>query len=227
MSLYAIADLHLSFGVDKPMDIFGGWENHVERLTENWNRLVTPEDTVIIPGDISWGIDLNEAREDFLYLESLPGKKIVGKGNHDLWFSTRTKVENFFKENNITSVEILFNNAFEYGDYVLCGTRGWINETGAGDKKVLLREQGRLRRSLEEGLKTGKEPLVFLHYPPIFGSSECIEIVSVLKEFNIKRVYYGHLHGYSHQYAINGERMGIEFQLISGDFLQFCPKKIV
>lgn len=227
MSLFGIADLHLSFGVDKPMDIFGGWQNHVERLTENWRRMVSPEDTVVIPGDISWGLDLEESREDFLFLDSLPGRKIISKGNHDLWFSTKSKVERFFAENNISTIDILFNNAYEYGDYVLCGTRGWINETGAGDKKVLLREQGRLRRSLDAGMALGKTPIVFLHYPPIYGSSECLEMLDVLLEYNVKRVYYGHLHGSAIQYAVNGERMGIQFSLISSDFLQFCPKKIV
>lgn len=225
MSLYGISDLHLSLGVDKPMDVFKGWENYVERLTENWNRVVRPEDTVVIAGDVSWGLDIKESLEDFRYLDRLPGQKILLKGNHDLWFSTKTKVEKFFFENGIQSVQILFNNAYRYGDYALCGTRGWMNDQT--DKKILNRECGRLRLSLEAGKKLGGEPIVFLHYPPIYGGGECYEILEVLTEYGVKQVYYGHIHGYSSGYAINGERIGIDFRLLSCDFLQFIPKKII
>ncbi len=225
MSLFAIADLHLSLGVNKPMDVFPGWENYVERLTENWKNLVKPEDTVVIAGDISWGLIMEESRKDFEYLDSLPGTKIILKGNHDYWFSTKTKVEKELEAWGIKTIKILFNNAFEYGDFAICGTRGWMNDQT--DKKVLLRECGRLRLSLEAAKKTGKEPVVFLHYPPVYGGSECYEILEVLTEYNIKNVFYGHIHGYSLGHAINGERNGIDFRLISCDFLQFSPKKII
>lgn len=225
MSLFAIADLHLSLGVNKPMDVFPGWENYVERLTENWKNLVKPEDTVVIAGDISWGLMMEESRKDFEYLDSLPGTKIILKGNHDYWFSTKTKVEKELEAWGIKTIKILFNNAFEYGDFAICGTRGWMNDQT--DKKVLLRECGRLRLSLEAAKKTGKEPVVFLHYPPVYGGSECYEILEVLTEYNIKNVFYGHIHGYSLGHAINGERNGIDFRLISCDFLQFSPKKII
>lgn len=224
MSLFAIADLHLSLGVDKPMDVFPGWENYVERLEQNWRALVRPEDTVVIAGDISWGLDIAESRADFAFLDRLPGRKLLLKGNHDLWFSTKTKVERFFAENGFSTLEILFNNAFRYGDYAICGTRGWMNDQT--DKKVLLRECGRLRLSLEAAKKIGGEPIVFLHYPPIYGSGECYEILEVLHEYGIRQVYYGHIHGYSSGYAINGERIGIDFRLVSCDFLQFTPKRI-
>ena len=225
MSLYTIADLHLSFGVDKPMDVFRGWENHAQRLEENWRRLIGPEDTVVIGGDISWGLDISEALEDFLWLDRPPGRKLLLKGNHDLWFSTKTKVEKFFAENGITTLEILFNNAFRYGDYVICGTRGWMNDQT--DKKVLKRECGRLRLSLEAAKKLGGEPIVFFHYPPVFGSGDCPEIIEILLEYGIKEVYYGHIHGFRISHAINGERYGINFHLVSGDFLQFEPKFIM
>ena len=225
MSLFAIADLHLSLGVDKPMDVFPGWAGYVEKLEKNWRENVRPEDTVVVAGDISWGLDISEAKEDFAFLDQLPGTKILLKGNHDLWFSTKTKVEKFFAENGFSSLKILFNNAYEYGDRAICGTRGWMNDPI--EKKVLLRECGRLRMSLEEGKKFGKEPLVFLHYPPVFGGGECYEILDVLLEYGIKQVYYGHIHGYSSGYAINGIRNGIDFRLISCDFVQFNPVKIM
>lgn len=227
MHLYAIADLHLSLSGDKPMDVFGGWENYMERLEENWRRLVTPEDTVVIAGDISWGISLADAEEDFRWLDALPGQKILMKGNHDYWFSTKTKVERFFAERGFASLSVLFNNAFRCQDYAICGTRGWINEPGAAaDKKVLDREAGRLRLSLEAAGRLGGKPLVFLHYPPVFQQESCAEILSVLREFSITEVYYGHLHGQSCRYAEKGVRDGIAYHLISGDFLEFCPTVI-
>ncbi len=225
MSLFAIADLHLSLGVDKPMDVFPGWAGYVEKLEKNWRENVRPEDTVVVAGDISWGLDISEAKEDFAFLDQLPGTKILLKGNHDLWFSTKTKVEKFFAENGFSTLKILFNNAYEYGDRAICGTRGWMNDPI--EKKVLLRECGRLRMSLEEGKKFGKEPLVFLHYPPVFGGGESYEILDVLLEYGIRQVYYGHIHGYSSGYAINGIRNGIDFRLISCDFVQFNPVKIM
>ena len=225
MSLFAIADLHLSLGADKPMDIFPGWAGYVEKLEKNWRENVRPEDTVVIAGDISWGLEIGETKEDFAFLDSLPGTKLLLKGNHDLWFSTKTKVERFFEENGFSTLKILFNNAYEYGDYAICGSRGWMNDQT--DKKVLLRECGRLRLSLEAGKKLGKKPLVFLHYPPVYGGGECYEILDVLLEYGIERVYYGHIHGYSAGYAINGIRNGIDFRLISCDYIQFNPIKIV
>lgn len=225
MSLFAIADLHLSFGVSKPMDVFPGWDNHVARLEENWLAAVSPKDTVVIAGDISWGMDLEECLEDFRWLDRLPGRKLILKGNHDLWFSTKTKVEKFLAAHELHSLEILFNNAFAWEDKVICGTRGWMNDQT--DKKVLNRECGRLRLSLEAGRKLGGEPVVFLHYPPVYGGDECPEILEVLLEYGVKQVYYGHIHGYASGYAINGVRHGIDFRLISCDYLQFKPKQIV
>lgn len=228
MSLFGIADLHLSLGTDKPMDIFKGWDNYVYLIKESWNYLVSPSDTVVVAGDISWALKLPEVYADMKFINELNGTKIIMKGNHDLWFSTKTKVEQFLQENEFNSIKILFNNSFIYGDYVICGTRGWINEQGeAVDKKVLNREAGRLRLSLENGKRTGKTPIAFLHYPPIYGSNECHEILEVLLEHNVKQCFYGHLHGHSCSYAINGERLGINFALISCDFVQFTPQKIL
>ncbi len=224
VSLYGIGDLHLSFGADKPMDIFAGWQDYVGRLTENWQKKIRPEDTVVIAGDISWGMTMEEALEDFRFIERLNGRKIILKGNHDYWFSTKTKVERFLTEQGIGSISILFNNAFEYGDYVICGTRGWFNEPGsAADGKVMAREAGRLRLSLEAGKQYGKEPIVFLHYPPVGPSSCSEELVAVLQEYGVRSCYYGHLHGRACENAVNGVREGIYYRLISGDYVQFDP----
>ena len=213
MSLYVIADLHLSFGTDKPMDIFGGWEDYAQKIEKNWMQKVKGGDTVVIPGDISWGMDLEEARPDFEFLEKLPGRKILLKGNHDYYFSTRNKIYKFFSENGFKSLNFLSNNSYEYEKYSICGTRGWVNEPGqAADEKILKREAGRLKLSLDSAKK---EPIVFLHYPPIFRGSETVEILNVLRQYKIKRVYYGHLHGRSCKYAVEGVVDGIYYKLIS------------
>ncbi len=230
MSLFAIADLHLSLSVNKPMDIFGElWENHTEKLTENWNNTVSPEDTVVIPGDISWGIDFAEARADFEYINNkLNGTKIISKGNHDYWWSTMSKLNAFVSENGFDTIKFLHNNHYAYGNYGICGTRGWINEPGVpADAKVLAREAQRLEVSIKSALKENLEPIVFLHYPPVFGNESNYDILDVMFKYNIKKCYYGHLHGKAHKYAVCGERDGIEFDLIAGDFVQFCPKKIL
>ena len=148
MALYAIADLHLSLGTDKPMDVFRGWENYVERLEKNWRALVTEEDTVVIAGDISWGMRLEETVQDFTFLESLPGKKLLLKGNHDYWWSTRSKIEAFFAAQGFCSMELVFNSAVRVGDITVCGTRGWLyNAETPEDRKIVARENGRLTLS--------------------------------------------------------------------------------
>ena len=226
MSLFAIADLHLSLGTDKPMDIFSGWNDYVTRLESNWRKLITDNDTVVIGGDISWAMKLEETYEDFKFINELPGKKIFVKGNHDYWWQTKKKIEDYLKSKNFSTISVLFNNAYELDDYAVCGTRGWFYDAGDdADKKVINREAGRLRASIEAALKTGKEPVVFLHYPPVFQERECQEIMSVLLEYKIGKCYYGHLHGGgAFKYAVNGNYKGIEMRLVSGDYLGFIPK---
>lgn len=227
MSLFAIGDTHLSFGTQKPMDIFSGWENFEEKLKNNWERIVCDSDTVVIPGDITWGMSLEESLEDFKFIDSLPGEKIILKGNHDYWWSTKRKAELFFQINNINSIKILNNNAYKIGDFAVCGTRGWaIDGSSELDKKILLREAGRLRASIEQASKLGGEKVAFLHYPPVTNDSFCEEICSELVKGGLKRCYYGHLHGASTAYSFNGEMFGIEFKLVSADYLKFCPKLI-
>ena len=225
MSIYTISDLHLSFGSNKPMNIFRGWENHTERLFANWNRLVNPNDTVVLPGDFSWGLKLEDTLEDFKFLNKLNGKKIHLKGNHDLWWSTVKKLNEFLTENEIKNIEILFNNTIIAENHAIAGTRGWFYDDKA-DKKIVLREVGRLEKSLTEAEKTGLPVLVFLHYPPVYGNQVCNEIFDVLKNHKIKKVYHGHIHGAGFNNAVK-EYDGIKFELISCDCIDFTPRFIV
>lgn len=228
MSLFAIADLHLSFSVDKPMDEFSGWTNYVSRLENNWRRLVTDEDTVVVCGDISWAIRIEDAFKDFNFINDLPGKKIFVRGNHDYWWKTKKKVEDYLEQNSFDTISLLFNNAFEYDGLSICGTRGWIYDSeDDGDKKILNREVGRLKTSIEAALKLGKEPVAFLHYPPVYQNRECTEVMKILLEYNIKKCYYGHIHGKNaFRYAQCGVYKGIEMQLVSCDYLGFMPKLV-
>lgn len=228
MGLFVIGDLHLSLGGDKPMDIFSGWSNYVERLQNNWSALIHAEDTVVIAGDISWGMSLEQAKEDFAFIDKLAGRKILLKGNHDYWWTTKAKMESFFADNDLSTLHILHNNTYTCERFAICGTRGWINENGEpADQKVLLREAGRLQASLSEGEKTGLEPIAFLHYPPIFMDDENRPILEVLHRFSVKRCYYGHIHGKAGLKAVNETLGGIDYRLISCDFVDFSPVQIV
>ncbi len=223
MALFAIGDTHLSLGTDKPMDKFYGWQNYTERLEKNWRAVVSEGDTVVICGDISWAMKLENTYNDFSFLDSLPGKKIILKGNHDYWWMTKKKMDDYLERSGFTTLSILFNNCFVYKDFVLCGTRGWSYDCPAGEQLVLLREAGRLRMSLTEGAKTGLEPIVFLHFPPLYSDYRCDEIMEVLHEFNVRRCVYGHLHGASHQKASIGTFEDIAMKLVAADYCQFTP----
>ncbi len=225
MSLFAIADLHLSLGADKPMDVFSGWTDYVPRLKENWERLVTADDTVVIGGDISWAMRLEECYADFSFIHALPGQKILLKGNHDYWWQTKKKIDDYLAANGFDSMRVLFNNAYEVGDFAVCGTRGWYyDKEGEHDIKVINREIGRLKASYTAALATGKRPIVFLHYPPVYGDIECEEIMQALLELGVRTCYYGHLHGdRTHKNAVQGTYKGIDFHLISCDYMRFVP----
>lgn len=225
MSLFAIADLHLSLGEDKPMDIFAGWNDYTQRLENNWKSIVTDDDTVVIAGDISWAMKLEETYVDFKFIDNLPGKKIFLKGNHDYWWGTKSKIDKFLAQNSLNSISILFNNSYECDEYAICGTRGWFLENDKPeDIKVLNREVGRLTASIESAVKSGKTPVAFLHYPPVFGGIECREIVEVLLHYNIKKCYYGHIHGQRGiRSAFEGDYKGIDLKLISCDKVSFMP----
>ena len=225
MALFVLSDPHLSLGCDKPMDIFRGWQNYTERLAASWRKAVGPEDTVVLPGDISWAMKLEHCTEDFSFLQQLPGRKILGKGNHDYWWTTMNKMRAFLAQNQFDTLDFLFNNAFFYEDLALCGTRSWFFDGAQEhDEKMLNRELGRLRASLTAAGE--REKIVFLHYPPIYAENRAEEILSLLREFEVTECYFGHLHGYAALGAWQGEADGIRFRLTSADALDFCPLRI-
>jgi len=229
MSLFAIGDLHLSLGTEKPMDVFGGrWQDYTEKIVKGFAAVVSPADTVVLCGDLTWGMDFDEALEDFRFIDRLPGKKIILKGNHDYWWTTATKAKKFFAENGIDSIDILHNNFFEYGDAALCGTRGWFYEEERGgehDKKILARECLRLEASLKAAGE--REKYVFLHYPPKYQGYECPEILKLLRDYSVRMCCYGHIHSKGCAAAFNGELDGTVFRLVSADYLDFVPAKIL
>ena len=226
MALYAIGDLHLSLSSNKPMEIFGdGWRDYVARIREGFSVL-TEDDVTVLCGDLSWGMSLEESLEDFRFIDALPGKKYLLKGNHDYWWNTAAKMERFFAENGLTTMEILHNNCRFYGDVALCGTRGWFyeEEQSGHNEKVFRRELIRLEASLKAA--GDREKLCFLHYPPLYQGYQCPEILRLLREYGVKVCCYGHLHGASHRRALQGDRGGTAFYMVSGDYLGFHPKKI-
>ncbi len=226
--IYTIADLHLSFGTNKPMDVFSGWSNYTERIRENWQRLVEPDDTVVIAGDISWAMKLNEINNDFEYIQSLNGKKIILKGNHDYWWTTKSKMDKYIKESGFDSISILHNNYYVVEDTAICGTRGWFYDAEKDeDMLILKREVGRLKMSIEPAVKAGYKPVVFLHYPPVYNGMECTEIMDVLREYEIEKCFYGHVHGgNAAKKAFVGEKDGIHFRLVACDYVKFTPMSI-
>lgn len=249
MSIYVIGDLHLSFSEDKPMDIFGdNWKGHEEKIKKDWMEKVTDNDTVILPGDFSWSMKLEDTEKDFEYISSLPGKKLLLKGNHDYWWNTVTKMRKFLKEKEFHNIDFIYNQGYVLENYIIAGTRGWNSLEEGQDEKVFNRELMRLETSIKDGLeKAGmgsnleqndsmemseipKELIVFMHYPPIsnskiFNKEEAL-FVEIMKKYNVKKCFYGHLHGASIKDAFEGIYEGIEFKLVSADGLNFKLYKI-
>ncbi len=231
MSIYAMADLHLPFGVDKPMDVFGSvWKNYTQKIYDNWVDTVKEADTVVIPGDLSWATYLKDAYRDFDFINKLPGKKIITKGNHDYFFTTMAKMEKFLKENNFDTIKILQNNFFFCEDILITGSRGWdITSFGEDDKKILNREAIRLELSLSEAKKAypDKDIYVFMHYPPILKDIKNDNaFLQLFCKYNVKKCFYGHLHSKGISTAFNGEYNNTDFKLISADYLNFMPEII-
>ena len=228
MALYAIGDLHLCLGAPKPMDIFGGaWVGYMDKLREGL-AVIGPEDTTVLLGDLSGALDLQNAKADFAWINAIPGRKIILKGNHDYWWSTAAKFQKFCLENGFSDMHLLNNNCYENGDFAICGTRGWFFEeerSGQHDEKVFKREMMRLEASLKAA---GEKPkLVFLHYPPRYKGYECGEILALLEKYGVRRCFYGHLHGGSHKLAMEGLWDGVEFRLVAADYLDFQPFKVI
>lgn len=230
--IYTIGDLHLSFQTDKPMNIFGNnWENHAEKIKHNWINKVNNEDTVILPGDFSWGMNLEDSVEDFKFLNNLPGKKILLKGNHDYWWTTVSKMNKFLKDNNFENIYFLQNDSYLVENIIITGTRGWINTNSEENYKIQRRECERLKLSIEDGIKKfglDKEIITFFHYPPFYKEEVPDEInyIKILDIYNIKECYYAHLHSDSHKEAIEGIINEINYSLVSSDYLEFDLKKI-
>lgn len=226
MALYVLGDPHLSFRAHKPMDVFGGaWDGYVDKLRAGLSVL-REEDTIVLAGDISWGMSLEEAEEDFAFLNSFPGRKLILKGNHDYWWTTANKTYQFWAERGFTTLNLLHNNCYEYGEYALCGTRGWFweEDQNGHNQKVFNRELLRLEASLKAA---GERPrLAFLHYPPLYQGYRCQEILDLLERYQVKACYYGHLHGGSHRLALEGVHGTVEYHLVAGDYLGFRPLKI-
>ena len=228
MALYAIGDTHLSLGSDKPMDVFGGgWTGYVDKLREGF-KLVSPEDTVVVCGDVSWGMSLEEAKPDFSFLNALPGaRKLLLKGNHDYWWTTASKMQAFFAENGFSTLDILHNNCHFYEETALCGTRGWFYEEDRGEHsaKIFNRELIRLEASLKAAGERYK--LCFLHYPPLYQGYRCQEIINLLEQYQVQTCCYGHLHGGSHRLAVTGRQGEVEYRLIAADYVGFRPVRIL
>ncbi|MCL2408052.1 MAG: metallophosphoesterase [Oscillospiraceae bacterium] len=229
MSLYAIGDLHLSLGSDKPMDVFGGgWSNYIEKIKAGFSHLES-EDVCVLCGDTSWGMSLEESLEDFCFLNQLPGRKIILKGNHDYWWGTATKLRSFFEQNGIDNIDILHNNSFVYEGTAICGTRGWLIDSESDaeqNSKIMAREVSRLRMSLESA-DDALDKFCFFHYPPRFKNMVCQDIIDVMNEHCVKNCWYGHIHGSGHRFAVQGEAEGIFYEMVSADFAGFAPKKII
>ncbi|MBR7112476.1 MAG: metallophosphoesterase [Clostridia bacterium] len=240
MALFTIADLHLSGAQDHPMDVFGArWQDYMKKIADRWRRVVRENDTVVIPGDISWAMNLEGARLDFAFLDALPGKKLLGKGNHDFWWDTATKCNRFFEECGFHTLSLLYNNAYVVEDFIVCGTRGWFLEktqqitVGEVDyEKISNRERERLKLSLDAakrlqvGEHENKEIVVFLHFPPLFGEFISQEMLDLMNEYGVKRCYFGHIHG---KYNVpQMQKAGdLELSLISSDYLDFYPRRIL
>ena len=234
MSIYVIGDLHLSFNTPKPMDIFGkNWAGHEEKIKKDWLQKVKDEDLVVLPGDFSWETYLENTKKDFEYLNNLPGKKILLKGNHDYWWTTITSMRKFLKENNFENIDFLYNNSYEFENKILCGTRGWSITDEETNEKLINRELIRLELSLQDGVNkygTDKEIIVFMHYPPITKAKiitgQEAKFVELMRKYKVKRCFYGHLHGTSIADAVEGNIEGIELKLVSADGLDFELLKI-
>ncbi len=240
MATYVIADLHLSEGegCEKPMDVFGRrWTGYTEKIKKNWCALIGEKDDVVLPGDLSWALSLSEAGADLRFIDSLPGRKYLLKGNHDLWWSSMTKNRAALEAFGLSSLTFLYNNAIETDEFILAGSRGWFFDEDATGvpadtdfDKIVAREVGRLRMSLTAARACPsygkKEILAFMHFPPVWNGEAVAPFVEVMKEFSLKRCFFGHVHG-NYTAPAEIEHEGIRFRLVSADYLDFVPRIIL
>ena len=211
------------------MDVFGGgWDNYVEKILSGFSS-VGPDDVCLLCGDTSWAMSLEESLQDFVFINELPGKKIILKGNHDYWWTTAAKMKSFFEKNGLNSIDILHNNCFFYNGAAVCGTRGWLAD-GESDiehnKKIMAREASRLRMSLIAAGDTD-EKLCFFHYPPRFKTMVCHDLISIMDDFGVKKCWYGHIHSNGWRFAVRGVVDGIDYEMVSADFVDFMPQLIL
>lgn len=232
MAIYAISDLHLALSVDKPMDVFGArWANYMDRLEESWRSTVGENDHVLIPGDISWATYLDQAYEDFRFIDGLPGKKIISKGNHDYWWTTKSKLDKFISENGFSTISFMHNNSYTFEGASVCGTRGWNmpGEDGYSteDAKIYQRELQRLELSLKDArVDEGGRLIVAMHFPAFNSKGVFSGFLDIMQRYNVKLCIYGHLHGDAHKNAVEGRVKGIEFRLVAADYISFKPVRL-
>jgi predicted phosphohydrolase len=233
MAIFAISDPHLALSVDKPMDIFGArWANYMEKLETRWRESVGSQDTVIMPGDISWATYLEDACADFRFIDSLPGHKIISKGNHDYWWTTASKLDAFIMNKCFTTISFLHNNSFRIGNTVICGTRGWSIPGDDGfsqeDRKIYIRELNRLELSLKSAdVGEGDRLIAAMHFPVCNSKGVFSDFLDIMKRYGVNICIYGHLHSESLLTAFEGIKDGIEFRLVSADHLKFEPLRLV
>ncbi len=233
MAIYAISDLHLALSIEKPMDVFGGrWENYMDRLKENWCSSVGEDDTVLVPGDISWATYLEQAYEDFSFIDALPGKKILSKGNHDYWWTTKSKLDQYVSQNGLSTITFMHNNSYTVDGASICGTRGWNipgeDDFSAEDVKIYQRELQRLELSLKSVKPSGGGVIIAaLHYPPFTSKGVFSDAMDILQKYNVDICIYGHIHGEAGKNAVEGLRNGVEFRFVAADHLGFKPVRLI
>ena len=228
MALFVLGDPHLSLGASKPMDIFPGWNDYVDRLEKNWRKLITPQDTIVLAGDISWAMRLTDTRKDFEFLQQLPGQKLIMKGNHDYWWSSLSKMQQRYGAH----FEFLQNDCIMVEDIAVCGTRGWLLPSAESfsdaDRKIYNREGIRLELSLQQAHKMQAQQIITaFHYPPLFARTEHTCFTNLMLQYGVQHCVYGHIHGENHIPVFEGLREGINYKLVSCDTQGFQLYKVI
>lgn len=226
--IWVIGDLHFDFTKSKAMDIFGeNWKNHEDKIIASWKELVNEEDLVIVVGDISWALKIEDSLVDLERIDKLPGKKCFIKGNHDYWWETKAKLEKL----NLTTIHFLYNDSYKYKNYIISGTRGWMSRDYENftedDEKIYKRELNRLENSLKYfSNEIGSVRICAIHYPPFNFKKEANDFLYLMKKYNVKYCIYGHLHGEGHSYVTEGRYLDIDVRCVSSDYVDFRLQKL-